>query len=232
MYMNQKKTIGIIGGISPMSTEVYYSRIAMEFNDVMGGLNFPRLVLYSVNMADIHNAQKAKNYKEPLRIFISAICDMPSADFILIASNTMHRVVRKLKLFTDKDVLDIREVVSEAVKSQGFRKVLLLGSKYTMEGTFYRQYLQDRGIEIVIPNEDECNQLNYLIYDELCRGDVTDESNILVQNIVARVVQETGAEAVILACTEFSLLKQEFCVPSFDSTELHVKAAVQKAING
>ena len=215
-----------------MSTTVYYSRIAEEFNDAMGGLNYPRLVLSSVNMADIHAANQSKNYRESLRIFIAAITDMPSVDFILIASNTMHRVVRSLKTFIDRDILDIREIVAEAVLHKGFRKVLLLGSKYTMEGTFYRQFLQEKGLEIVVPNEDERNCLNSLIYDELCRGDINEQSNVLVQNIVSRVAQENGAEAVILACTEFSLLRQDFCIPSFDSTELHVKAAVAKALHG
>lgn len=230
--MNQKKTIGIVGGISPMSTEVYYSRIAMEFNEIMGGLNFPRVVLSSVNMADIHEAEKNKNFREPLRIFISAISDMPSVDFVIIASNTMHRVVRSLKTFVDKDILDIREVVADSVLKHGYHKVLLLGSQYTMTGTFYRQYLVDKGLEVVIPNDVECKQLNNLIYDHLCRGDMSEDANRLVENIVLRVVKETGAQAVILACTEFSLLRQDFCVPSFDSSELHVKAAVNMAING
>ena len=230
--MNQKKTIGIVGGISPMSTEVYYSRIAMEFNEIMGGLNFPRVVLSSVNMADIHEAEKNKNFREPLRIFISAISDMPSVDFVIIASNTMHRVVRSLKTFVDKDILDIREVVADSVLKHGYHKVLLLGSQYTMTGTFYRQYLVDKGLEVVIPNDVECKQLNNLIYDHLCRGDMSEDANRLVENIVSRVVKETGAQAVILACTEFSLLRQDFCVPSFDSSELHIKAAVNMAING
>ena len=230
--MNQKKTIGIVGGISPMSTEVYYSRIAMEFNEIMGGLNFPRVVLSSVNMADIHEAEKNKNFREPLRIFISAISDMPSVDFVIIASNTMHRVVRSLKTFVDKDILDIREVVADSVLKHGYHKVLLLGSQYTMTGTFYRQYLVDKGLEVVIPNDVECKQLNNLIYDHLCRGDMSEDANRLVENIVSRVVKETGAQAVVLACTEFSLLRQDFCVPSFDSSELHVKAAVNMAING
>ena len=215
-----------------MSTEVYYSRIAMEFNEIMGGLNFPRVVLSSVNMADIHEAEKNKNFREPLRIFISAISDMPSVDFVIIASNTMHRVVRSLKTFVHKDILDIREVVADSVLKHGYHKVLLLGSQYTMTGTFYRQYLVDKGLEVVIPNDVECKQLNNLIYDHLCRGDMSEDANRLVENIVSRVVKETGAQAVILACTEFSLLRQDFCVPSIDSSELHVKAAVNMAING
>ena len=230
--MNQKKTIGIIGGISPMSTEVYYSRIATEFNRVMGGLNYPRLVLSSVNMADIHEAQRLKNYREPLRIFIHAITDMPSADFILIASNTMHRVLRSLKNFTDQDILDIREVVANAVLHKGLRRLLLLGSKYTMEGSFYRQYLIEKGLDIVIPDEKYRLQLDALIYDELCRGEVNEEANNLVRGIVDEAVAKDGVEAVILACTEFSLLNQNFSVPAFDSSELHVKEAVQKAIYG
>ncbi len=229
--MYQKQTIGIIGGISPMSTAVYYSRMATEFNAMMGGLNYPRLVLSSVNMADIHNAQIQKNHKEALRIFINAITDMPSADFILIASNTMHRVVRGLKTFVDRDILDIRDVVAKEVLHKGYQKVLLLGSKYTMEGRFYREYLQERGLEVVIPSEDDRLLLNSLIYDQLCRGDVNEEGNQLVQGIVEQVAKENGAEAVVLACTEFSLLKQDFCIPSLDSTALHVKAAIEKAIS-
>lgn len=229
--MNQKKTIGIIGGISPMSTAVYYSRIATEFNAIMGGLNYPRLVLSSVNMADIHVAQLQKNFCEPLRIFINAITDMPSADFILIASNTMHRVVRGLKNIVDRDILDIREVVADAVLQNGFHKVLLLGSKYTVEGRFYREYLTERGLNVLVPNEEERTALNDLIYNKLCIGDVNDENNLLVQNIVSRLASAENVEAVVLACTEFSLLKQDFCIPAFDSTELHVKAAVTKALS-
>lgn len=137
-----------------------------------------------------------------------------------------------MKTFVDKDILDIREVVADSVLKHGYHKVLLLGSQYTMTGTFYRQYLVDKGLEVVIPNDVECKQLNNLIYDHLCRGDMSEDANRLVENIVSRVVKETGAQAVVLACTEFSLLRQDFCVPSFDSSELHVKAAVNMAING
>lgn len=228
--MKQKKTIGIIGGISPMSTAVYYSRIATEFNNVMGGLNYPRMVLSSINMADINTTGQIEDEQKVLRVFISSLMDMPSADFILVASNTMHKVVKDLKNLVDKDILDIRDVVADAVLQHGFRKILLLGSRQTMETAFYREYLQEKGLEIVVPDEDERIQLNTLIYDELCRGEVSEEGNILLQNIVTKAAQTHAVEAVVLACTEFSLLKQDFCVPAFDSSELHVKAAVQKAI--
>lgn len=228
--MKQKKTIGIIGGISPMSTAVYYSRIATEFNNVMGGLNYPRMVLSSINMADINTTGQIEDEQKVLRVFVSSLMDMPSADFILVASNTMHKVVNDLKNLVDKDILDIRNVVADAVLQHGFHKILLLGSRQTMETAFYREYLQEKGLEIVVPDENERIQLNMLIYDDLCRGEISEEGNILLQNIVTKAVQAHAVEAVVLACTEFSLLKQEFCVPAFDSSELHVKAAVQKAI--
>lgn len=228
--MDQKKTIGIIGGISPMSTTVYYSRMAIEFNNIMGGLNYPRLILSSVNMADIRKAHESQDFHAALRIFNRACMDMPSADFILIASNTMHCVVDGLKEILDRDILDIREVVAEAVLEKDYRKVLLLGSQDTMREDFFRKYLQNQGIEVVFPTEAEQLELNDMIYDKLCRGDDSVECNELVKNIVVNSVAKDNVEAVILACTEFSLLAQDYCVPALDSTELHVKAAVRRAL--
>lgn len=229
--MDQKKTIGIIGGISPMSTAVYYSRMATEFNDLMGGLNYPRLILSSVNMADIRKAHESKDFHAALRIFNRACMDMASADFILVASNTMHCVVDGLKEILDRDILDIRAVVAEAVQEKDFRKVLLLGSQDTMKEDFFKKYLHDKGIEVVVPAEAEQQQLNSMIYDKLCRGDDSAECNELVQKIVADIAAKDDVDAVILACTEFSLLKQNYCIPALDSTELHVKAAVRRALD-
>lgn len=228
--MDQKKTIGIIGGISPMSTAVYYSRMATEFNDIMGGLNYPRLILSSVNMSDIREAHESQNFQAALRIFNRACMDMPSADFILVASNTMHCIVDGLKEILDRDILDIREVVAEAVLEKDYRKVLLLGSKDTMKEDFFRKHLQDKGIEVVVPAESEQQELNSMIYDKLCRGDDSVECNELVKNIVTNSAAKDNVDAVILACTEFSLLTQDYCIPAFDSTELHVKAAVRRAL--
>lgn len=222
----RKPIIGILGGFSPLSTAEYYSQICSQYNERKGNLEYPIVKLHSFNMMDV---DVENNNREPLRMMYDAAEALSPVDFFVIASGTMHRVVRHL-ISEGIPVLDIREVVVNELIAKGFKKVLLLGSKYTMTGSFYKGYLEDEGFEVVIPTADEIEKMNQDIYHRLAVGQVPEGANEFVQAIVTRAVAEDNVEAVVFACTEFSLLNKEFSIPVVNAMELHIKAAVDKLI--
>lgn len=222
----RKPIIGILGGFSPLSTAEYYSQICKKYNEKAGGLEYPIIKLHSFNMVDV---DVEANNKEPLRRFFNAIEAMTPVDFFVIASGTMHRVARRL-IEDNVPVLDMRQVVLDELKAKGFEKVLLLGSKYTMIGSFYKGYLEDAGIEVVIPSEESIEKINADIYHKLAKGEVPFGANQFMKDAVHEAVEKEQVQAVVLACTEFSLLEKDFEVPVVNAMELHINAAVKKAL--
>ena len=223
--------IGIIGGLSPFSTVVYYSRIVEEFNHIKGGLKYPEILVASLNMAHAKAALNSSDDDIGLRLLVGAVADLPTADFFLIASNTMHFYVDKLRSICPREVIDIRQVTADEVLKYGHRRVLLLGSKATMSSPCFVNYFQRRGLDVVLPEKEYFDVLDHLIYERLCRGDVDDDARAFVNSLIDKAVDASLVEAVVLACTEFSLLDQKmFKLPVFDSTELHVRAAISKIL--
>ena len=223
--------IGIIGGLSPFSTVVYYSRIVEEFNHLKGGLNYPEILVSSLNMADAKAALNSNDDDVGLRLLVGAITDLPTADFFLIASNTMHFYVDKLRSICPREVIDIRQVTADAVLKCGYRRVLLLGSKATMSNPCFIEYFKQRGLDVVLPHKHHFEALDHLIYERLCRGDVDDDAQVFVNSLIDKAVEASQIEAVVFACTEFSLFDQRmFKLLVFDSTELHVRAAISKVL--
>lgn len=229
----QKKVIGIIGGLSPMSTVVYYSQIVECYKSLVGEeLQYPRMIVSSLNMAEVDSNRKHCKPSHVLKVFENAAQDLQAADFIVIASNSLHIVADDFASKIDKEFLDIREAVAQELLRRHICKVLLLGTSQTMQKSFYSDFLAQYGISSIVPDSRNQEFLNNLVYDQLCQGNVFPEADELLARIVKETMTQNSVEAVVFACTEFSLLNKNLPLPVIDSTELHVKAIVDKALHG
>lgn len=228
------KTIGLIGGMSWESTVTYYQAINEYVRETLGGLHSAKLLMYSVDFAEIERCQSAGEWEKSGEILADAAKRLESAgaDFILICTNTMHKVAPQVQRSLDIPILHIADATADALLKSGIRKTALLGTKYTMTQDFYKGRLMVRGIDVVVPNAQEIEEVNRVIYEELCLGIISEDSRTKLKNIIARLKEEDGAQAVILGCTEIGLLirAEDSALPVFDTTLIHAHAAVQKAI--
>ncbi|SKB65679.1 aspartate/glutamate racemase family protein [Maribacter arcticus] len=229
------KKIGLIGGITWQSTQLYYQLLNTRVAELLGGQNSCECLIESVNFADISTKQ-AKGDWNALHTQMTDIAvrlEKSGAEVILICANTMHLSVPTIKEKITVPLLHIAEVAGNAVKEKGCKKVLLLGTKYTMELDFYKDILKNRfGIEVLIPNEADREIVHKIIYSELSKGITTEESKQLYLDIIKKSKKE-GAEGVILGCTEIPLLiQQEDCdIVVIDTTKEHAFAAVEFALS-
>lgn len=228
------KTIGLIGGMSWESTVTYYQAINEYVRETLGGLHSAKLLMYSVDFAEIERCQSAGEWEKSGDILADAAKRLESAgaDFILICTNTMHKVAPQVQRSLDIPILHIADAAADALMKSGIRKTALLGTKYTMTQDFYKGRLTEHGIDVVVPNAQEIEEVNRVIYEELCLGIISEDSRTKLKNIIARLKEEDGAQAVILGCTEIGLLirAEDSALPAFDTTLIHVRAAVQKAL--
>ncbi|MCI6630002.1 MAG: aspartate/glutamate racemase family protein [Lachnospiraceae bacterium] len=226
------KTIGLIGGMSWESTVTYYQIINETVRDGLGGLHSAKILLYSVDFAEIEECQAKEEWERSGEILADAAMRLESAgaDFIVICTNTMHKVVSQIQAKIRIPIVHIADATAEALLQAGITKTALLGTKYTMTQDFYKDRLVQKGISVVIPNEKEIEKVNDVIYNELCLGIVSDESREDYIRVIERLKEE-GAQAVILGCTEIGLLisQSDSVLPVFDTTQIHAKAAAEKA---
>lgn len=230
------KTIGLIGGMSWESTIPYYRAINEGVKQQLGGLHSARCILYSVDFHDIERLQHAGDWNAAGAMLADAArsLELAGADFIVLCTNTMHKVAGSIEAAVSIPLLHIADATAMAVKQAGFRRVGLLGTKFTMEQPFYREYLNDQyGIEVLLPNDAERDSLHQIIYQELCQGIINPESKQTVRRMMAGLAWQ-GVDAIILGCTEIGLLvgKADAAVPLFDTTLLHAEAAVDRALKG
>ncbi|MCE0495071.1 aspartate/glutamate racemase family protein [Vibrio salinus] len=228
------KTIGLLGGMSWESTLSYYKSINEGVKKQLGGLNSAKICMYSVNFEEIEKLQHLGRWDEAAKILSdAAVCiEKGGADFLLICTNTMHKVVPVIESNITIPILHIADATAEQLLSQGIKKVGLLGTCFTMEQDFYKGRLTDKfGIDVVIPEEDDRMKVHDIIYQELCRGEIKEKSRTVYTQVIDKL-REQGAEAVILGCTEIALLiqQQHTDVPLFDTTVIHSDAAVREAI--
>ncbi|GAB7229120.1 aspartate/glutamate racemase family protein [Vibrio rotiferianus] len=229
------KTIGLIGGMSWESTANYYQIINREVKARLGGLHSGKVCLYSVDFAEIETLQHQGRWGDTAKILSQAAKSVEAggADFILICTNTMHKVANQIQQAVDVPLVHIADATAEKLVADGIKKVGLLGTRFTMEQDFYKQRLIDKfGVEVVVPSVDDQTIVHEVIYNELCRGEVREESRQQYLAIIDNLVEE-GAEAVILGCTEIAMLvePQHTGVKLYDTTEIHAKAAVEFALN-
>ena len=228
------KTIGLIGGMSWESSCEYYRIINETVKDRLGGLHSAKIIMVSLDFAEIEILQHEGRWDETAGILIAAAqsVERGGGDSVVICTNTMHKVAEDVQEGVQIPLLHIADATADRIKSQGLNKVGLLGTKFTMEETFYKDRLIERhGLEIVIPTEPEREVVHRVIYDELCLGEIKGASKERYVQVMDRLVEE-GAEGIILGCTEISLLvcQEDSPVPLFDTTRIHAEAAVDYAL--
>lgn len=221
--------IGLIGGMSWESSAEYYRIINEEVKKRLGGLHSAKCLLYSVDFAEIEYYQSEGDWEKAGEVLGEAAYSLEKAgaDFIVICTNTMHKVICNIKEKVSIPILHIADATAIEIKKHGIRSVGLLGTKYTMEQDFYKSRIEQNGIKIIVPNEADRELINGIIYNELCLGEMNQVSRDSYKEIINRFVQN-GAEGIILGCTEIGLLvKQEDSqVPLFDTTFIHAVEAV------
>lgn len=225
------RLLGLIGGMSWASTAEYYRLLNEEVARRLGGLHSARVLIHSVDFAQIAALQREDRWEEAGELLAGAARGLESAgaEAIVLATNTMHKVAPQIEAAVSVPFLHIADATGRGVRAAGLGRVGLLATAFTMEQSFYRDRLAQRhGIEVVIPGADERAELHRIIFDELCRNVVRDDSRETCREIMAGLVAR-GAEGLILGCTEITLLvgPGDTDVPVFDTTGLHVQAAAR-----
>ncbi len=227
------KTIGLLGGMSWESTVTYYQVINEIVNQELGGLHSAKILLYSVDFAEIEKCQADGDWDKSADILSAAAKNLEKAgaDFIMICTNTMHKVAPQIQSKIGIPILHIAEATADELKRCNITKVALLGTKYTMTQDFYKEKLTRAGITVLIPDEQEIETVNNIIYQELCLGIISEISKEKYRDII-KALARRGAEGVILGCTEIGMLirQQDTDLPVFDTTRIHASKAAMLSI--
>ncbi len=225
----KQRTLGIIGGMSWESTESYYRLINEGIKARLGNLHSADLLIHSVDFAPIEILQAKGAWDEMGKVLANSgkRLQAAGAQGLLIATNTMHKVVDDVQAATNLPIIHIADVTAAAIKQQGLTKVALLGTQFTMTENFYKQRLIDAGLQVLIPETGARAEVHRIIYEELCQGQLLDSSRQYYQQVTENLADK-GAEGVILGCTEIGLLIQQADspIPVFDTTAIHAAAAV------
>ena len=227
------KTIGLIGGMSWESTVTYYQVINETIKKQLGGLHSAKCILYSVDFDEIEKYQVSGEWDKSADVLSEAAqaLERAGADYIVICTNTMHKVAPEIGRRIHIPILHIADMTAVQLKKHGIRKVGLLGTKYTMQQDFYKNILIEQGIEVVIPNDADVDVVNRIIYDELCLGKISEQSKDIYLDIIMKLAQD-GAQGIILGCTEIGLLvrQSDTDIPLFDTTLIHAEQAALKSL--
>lgn len=222
------KTIGLIGGMSWESTVTYYKIVNEVVKQELGGLHSAKILLYSVDFAEIEEYQAKGEWDKSAEVLAAAAKNLEKAgaDFIVICTNTMHKVVPQIQSEINIPIIHIAEVTADELIKNNIDKVAVLGTKYTMIERFYKEKLENAGIEVLIPNEHDMELVNHIIYNELCLGIVLEQSKQQYLRIIDELAKQ-GAQGVILGCTEIGLLVQQkdTSLRVFDTTQIHATKA-------
>ncbi|MBF3235385.1 aspartate/glutamate racemase family protein [Aeromonas veronii] len=228
------KCIGLLGGMSWESTVSYYQALNRGVRAQLGGLHSARVLLNSVDFAGIERLQHAGDWPATARLLAAEARKLQDggADFLLIGTNTMHKVAPEIEAAIDIPLLHIADATAAKLRADGITRVGLLGTRFTMEQDFYKGRLQDRfGLAVLVPDEAGRERVHRIIYDELCLGEIRESSRAEYLAII-EALADAGAEAVILGCTEIALLvgEAQAAVPLYDTTAIHAEAAVALAL--
>ena len=228
------KLMGLIGGMSWRSTSEYYNLINELVSERQGGFSSAQLVLYSLDFSEVEQAQRDEKWDLALEMLVQAgeALKRAGADFIVLCTNTMHRLADELEQRVGLPLLHIGDATGKAIADSGLHTVGLLGTRFTMEETFYAGRLAERfGIAVLVPNADERAAVDHIIYDELCHGKIKGSARRTCSRVIDRLAKQ-GAQGIILGCTELPLLVKQgdARVPLFDTTRIHAAAAVAMAL--
>lgn len=228
------KTIGLLGGMSWESTALYYKQINEEIKKRLGSLHSAKVVIYSVDFDEIEKLQHSGNWDKTAEILTDASKNIQNAnaDFLLICTNTMHKVAPSIQEKIDIPIVHIADATAKVLQNDGISKVGLLGTAFTMEEDFYKNRITDNfGIDVITPNKEDIKIIHKIIYEELCLGVINDNS----RNEYLRIIEDLnskGAQGIILGCTEICMLiKDEHTnTKLYDTTTIHANEAVNKAL--
>jgi len=228
------KTIGMLGGMSWESTNSYYRAINEGVRQALGGLHSAKICMYSVNFDEIEKLQHLGDWDQTGEILSSAAksVEQGGADFLLICTNTMHKVADQIQSAIQIPILHIADATAEVLLKDDISRVGLLGTNFTMEQAFYKNRISEKfGIEVIVPEAEERKVIHDVIYQELCLGSINETSRNRYLEIIS-MLQSRGAQAVILGCTEIALLisQTDTQVPLYDTTEIHAAEAVKYAL--
>jgi aspartate racemase len=228
------KTIGLIGGMSWESTVPYYRQINETIRERLGGLHSAKVILYSVDFHDIERLQHDGNWEAAGELLAGAARSLETAgaDFLVLCTNTMHKVAPQIETAVSIPLLHIADPTAAEIKQAGYSTIGLLGTRFTMEQSFYRDRLsQHHGLRVLVPKHEDRERVHRIIYEELCLGKVLPKSRDEYQRIIAELTTQ-GAEAIILGCTEISLLvsQQDSELPLYDTTGIHARSAAEWAL--
>ena len=227
------KVIGILGGLAPESTAIYYDHIIRTYYDRFKNYNYPEIIIYSVDFQKYVDWQNTGNWSAAAEDMTKVIKALHSsgADFGIIATNTMHKVFDEVQENSPIHIVSIMEATAEKIQSANFTKVGLLGTIFTMQESFYKDALAEKGIEVIVPDDNHQKEINRIIYEELTHGEIKTDSKKHYVNVVKKMEQK-GAQGVILGCTEIPLIINEGdCrVTLFNTTIIHAEKALDYAL--
>lgn len=227
------KTIGLIGGMSWESTITYYEILNREVVSALGGFHSSKILMYNVDFDELEANMSSGNWDGNAGILSDAAkrLEGAGADFIVIATNTMHKLVPQIEKEIKIPILHIADATANAIRRDGIKKVALLGTKFTMTQDFIKDKLKSAGLDVLLPDEKDIELVNDVIFNELCLGKVLDSSRREYQRIIA-YLKEQGAEGVILGCTEIGMLisQKDSLLPVYDTTIIHAKEAARLAL--
>jgi len=228
------KTIGMIGGMSWESSLEYYRILNEQIKEKLGGLHSAQCLMHSVDFGPIAQLQHDNNWVELTQIMVETgqKLEKGGADFIIICTNTMHKMAEEVKACVSIPLIHIADATAEEIKKQGLKKVALLGTRFTMEQDFYKGRLAEKhGLNVLTPDDTDMDIIHRIIYNELCLGTILEDSKKEYLRIIGKLIDQ-GAEGIILGCTEIPLLvkQEDVSVPILDTTQLHAEAAVEFAV--
>ncbi|WCF10954.1 aspartate/glutamate racemase family protein [Paenibacillus thiaminolyticus] len=227
------KTIGLIGGMSWESTVEYYRIINEEVKNRLGGLHSAKCLIFSIDFEEIERYQAEEKWEQAGTLLgeVAHSLEIAGADFIVICTNTMHKVLEHIEEKIDIPILHIADATANQIHNSNIGTIGLLGTKYTMEQEFYKSRLESNGIKVLIPDPAEREMVHKVIYEELCVGNIRQSSREYYKQVIKRLVED-GAEGIVLGCTEIGLLvkAEDSEVPLFDTTVIHAVESVNIAL--
>ena len=229
------KTIGIIGGMSYESSIHYYERINKQVNDLAGNLTCARMIIYNVNFEEIRKLMLDNKWEEiGVELGrIAKILENAGADYIAIATNTMHKLADYIQKQISIPLIHIADCVANKCKDSNIYNVGLLGTKYTMVEDFLKNRLQQNGLSVTTPEEsDKINEIDRVIFDELCKGEIKEESKQYFIQVINNMIKENDIKGIILGCTEIEMLvkQSDLTIPIFDTTQSHIDSIVDYSL--